>query len=173
MKSVLIAAATLSVILFASAKPAFAVTPITPKVTIENGYIFTPLAGSNATAGYGTLTNISSAPIEILGLKSASFKAAEMHETKEENGLMKMKRLSKLTLKPGEKFELTPGGNHMMLFDATKPLKAGDSITLVFEIADSAGKPTIASPITVKAKDRGSKATDGSTTGSGHDHSHH
>lgn len=146
---------------------AFAVTPITPKVSVENGFIFTPLAGSSATAGYGTLKNISNAKIEILGLRSGAFKAAELHETKEENGLMKMKKLAKLVLNPGETFELKPGGNHMMLFDATKSLKASDEVIVVLEIADAKGQPTIASPIDLVVKDRDAKATD---AGGGHSH---
>lgn len=161
LTAVLLAAA-----LIAPAKAA-AVTPITPKVSVENGYIYAPLAGSNATAGYGTLTNISKSKIEILGLRSDAFKASELHETKEEKGLMKMKKLSKLVLNPGEKFELKPGGNHMMLFDATKSLKAGDQVVMVLEIADSEGKPTVASPLDLTVKNRDAKATE---AGGGHSH---
>lgn len=102
-------------------------------LAFEKGYVFAPMAGSTATAGYGTLVNTSKKTLEITALNSTTFKAAEMHETKEENGLMKMKKLVKLTLKPGERFELKPGGNHLMLFEATPGLKPGDTVTLTFE----------------------------------------
>ena len=131
-----------------------AVTPITPKLALESGYVFAPLAGSAATAGYGVLTNISKETLTIVGVNSESFKAIELHETKEENGLMKMKRLSKLTLKPQQKFELKPGGNHLMLFDASPRVKQGDTVTLVFQIEDKTGKPTIQSPVDIPVKAR-------------------
>ncbi len=131
-----------------------AVTPVTPRLDLERGYVFAPLAGSPATAGYGVLTNISKETLTIVGVNSESFKAIELHETKEENGLMKMKRLPKLTLKPQQKFELKPGGNHLMLFEANPLVKQGDRVTLVFQIEDKTGKPTIQSPVDVPVKAR-------------------
>ena len=55
-----------------------------------------------------------------------------------ENGVMKMREVSSIELKPGEKVAMQPGdGYHLMLMGLTQQLKVGDKfpMTLTFEKA--------------------------------------
>ena len=73
-------------------------------------------------------------------LLSASSPAAgivEIHEMKMANGMMQMREVTGLEIKPGATVELKPGGYHVMLMDLKTPLKQGESVpvTLKFEKA--------------------------------------
>ena len=61
----------------------------------------------------------------------------QIHEMKMDGGMMKMREITGLDLKPGATVELKPGGYHVMLMDLKQPLKQGESVpvTLSFEKA--------------------------------------
>ena len=104
-----------------------------------------PTAG-NATTGaaYFTVTN-TGAPDSLLGASTPAAAAATVHETINDNGVMKMRPVPSIPLTAGKPVTLAPGGYHVMLMGLKKPLKAGDSfpLTLTFEHAQ---------PITVTVK---------------------
>ena len=133
----------------ASAASTNPVAAVATDLTVENGVIYEPLKGSPATAGYGTLTNQSSQRIEISGISVSGFKASEIHTTVEENGLMKMKKLERVVIEPKGKFELKPGGNHIMLFDSSRTFKTGEVVPVVFTTKTS--KLTVAFKIQKRA----------------------
>lgn len=55
---------------------------------------------------------------------------AHLHESKDENGVMKMKMLEALDIAPGQPATLKPGGLHIMLMGLKAPLKKGETIPL-------------------------------------------
>ena len=61
-------------------------------------------------------------------------KAAEIHTMSMENGVMKMRQLEDLPLPAKQPVKLGPGGDHLMLFNLKKPLKAGEEIPLTLTI---------------------------------------
>src|SRR4051812_29512977 len=70
---------------------------------------------------------------------------AQIHETLQENGVMKMRSVQRLPLEPGKPVAFAPGSYHVMLMELKQPLQAGDSfpLTLTFEKA---------APVTVQVK---------------------
>jgi copper(I)-binding protein len=48
-----------------------------------------------------------------------------------------MVRVAELTLPAGEAVRLTPGGQHLMLFDITGPLVPGTKVALSLRFADA------------------------------------
>jgi copper(I)-binding protein len=70
----------------------------------------------------------------LVGVKSSNAKTAEIHSMSHESGVMKMRKLDFLDLPAGEAVALEPGGNHVMLFDIRKPLKAGEHVKLTLVI---------------------------------------
>lgn len=62
---------------------------------------------------------------------------AQLHVTIEDHGVMKMRPLAALDVKPGEPAMLAPGAQHLMLIGLKAPLKVGDTfpVTLTFEKA--------------------------------------
>ena len=78
---------------------------------------------------------------------SPAAKTAELHETVDENGVMKMVHHPEgWEIPAGGTLELKPGGKHIMLIGLTAPLVAGEKIkvTLNFE---KAGAQTIDVPV--------------------------
>ena len=54
-----------------------------------------------------------------------------------DGGLMKMRAVKGIDLKPGATVELRPGGYHVMLEDLKQPLKEGDHVPLVLTFEKS------------------------------------
>jgi copper(I)-binding protein len=69
-------------------------------------------------------------------------------------GVMQMRAVSTVEVKPGDKLELKPGGYHAMLSDLKQPLKAGDRfpLTLTFQHAG-------AIEVSVRVEAMGAKST--------------
>ncbi len=53
----------------------------------------------------------------------------EMHASSEENGMMRMRPLPTVELKPGETFVFAPGGAHLMLLGLRQPLAARHAVS--------------------------------------------
>ncbi|RYZ91713.1 MAG: copper chaperone PCu(A)C [Proteobacteria bacterium] len=128
MKAILAPALCL-VSIFGSA--AFA-APEAAIVTFTNARIIEPVKGANVTAAYAVIKNETGKPMTLVISQVAPFKAIEMHETYEKDEKMGMRRIENLTVAAHESFELKPGGNHLMLFDPSREVKAGEQIEATF-----------------------------------------
>ena len=87
-----------------------------PVLRVDNAWIRTPIAGRDVTAGYCDITNTGSAPVAITGFSGEGLRV-EIHETIDEDGMMRMRPVPSLHLDAGETVSLAPGGKHLMLFD--------------------------------------------------------
>jgi periplasmic copper chaperone A len=116
----------------------------------------TPTA--KAAAAYVTVMNHGGEPDRLLSVSTPAAEAAELHQSVEENGVMKMPSLESAELPAMGTLEMKPGGVHVMLMGLKAPLKEGESIviTLTFE---KAGKLDVTVPV-------------GGVAASGHDHGH-
>jgi len=61
----------------------------------------------------------------------------EMHEHVHQDGLMKMQQVADLPIAAGESLAFQPGGYHLMLFNLTKPLTAGEHFPLTLHFANA------------------------------------
>ena len=68
--------------------------------------------------------------------------AVEIHDMFEEAGVMKMRRIDGVEVKPGSPAELKPGGKHAMMMNLKRQLAAGDTIKLVL-VFEKAGEITV------------------------------
>jgi copper(I)-binding protein len=115
-------------------------------------------AGSAAMgAAYLTVTD-NGTPDRLVGASTPAAASAQLHETINDNGVMKMRPVAAIVLDPGKPVTLAPGGYHVMLMGLKNPLNAGDSfpLTLTFEHAQ---------PIAVTVKVEAAGAS-----GTAHDH---
>lgn len=87
-------------------------------------------------AAFLTLTGQGS-PDRLVGVSSTVAESAELHETIDDKGVLKMRPVAGIALEPGKTVTLAPGGRHVMLMGLKAPLKQGDSfpLTLRFEHA--------------------------------------
>jgi len=67
---------------------------------------------------------------------------AELHESYEENGVMKMRPIASLPVAAGKMVMLKPGGYHIMLVGLTKALTPGETFPLTLDFA-KAGDITV------------------------------
>jgi len=91
---------------------------------------------SPVMAGYVTIENTGAGEALIDDVESKSFSGGDIHEMREISGMMRMRPVAQLRIEPGQVVELKPGGLHLMLFQPTVPLKAGDTATLEFLLSD-------------------------------------
>jgi len=87
-------------------------------------------------AAYMTLVNNSNQAVLIDSVTSPDFASAEVHRSWVEDGIAHMQPVSQLEVPASGTLVLEPGGYHLMLFDAQRPLQAGDTVTLLLHRAD-------------------------------------
>ena len=86
-------------------------------------------------AVYVTLSNAGSQADALVSASSDAAQTVELHEVKNEGGVMKMRPVSAIPVPAGGKAELKPGGYHIMLMGLKHDLKPGEKVpvTLKFE----------------------------------------
>ena len=100
------------------------------QLSVEDAWIAEAPPVSKVMVAYMTLRNSGKDPIEIIAAESDIYSSIEFHETVHEDGLAKMLRHGSLKILPNQSLQLKRGGKHLMLFNPTKRLKAGDIVTI-------------------------------------------
>jgi len=88
--------------------------------------------------GYLRITNTGDAADRLLGGEAAFAGDVQVHATRMEDGVMRMREMADgVEIPPGESVALEPGGLHLMLTELAEPLVEGEprAITLTFERA--------------------------------------
>ena len=103
--------------------------------TAQQAVIRMPVPGMAKSVGYVELLNQTQTDLRLVAARSELIGAIEFHETREQDGLMRMRRLSELVVPAGGAVKLQPGGKHLMLF-RMEPLEVGQQVTVEFESSD-------------------------------------
>jgi len=108
-------------------------------VTIANAWARATPGGATVGAVFLEIRTDKKTSDRLTGISSPAADRTEIHSSSMQGGVMKMRRLDTIDLKPGAALVLKPMGDHIMLFDLKRSLKEGDSIdlTLTFEKAGS------------------------------------
>lgn len=106
------------------------------QLRVEDAWIREAPPGASVMAGYATLRNTGDEPLRVLAVQSASFRNASIHETVTSDGMSRMRELHDLDIAPGGRVVLRPGGIHLMLMDPRSPVALGDTVEIVFLLAD-------------------------------------
>jgi copper(I)-binding protein len=116
--------------------PAFA-ADARKSLDIREPYARATPPGSKSTAVFMTIENKGAVADRLVSAASPVAGIVEIHEMKIDGGMMQMREVKDIEVKPGTTVELKPGGYHIMLMDLKQPLKQGDSlpVTLRFEKA--------------------------------------
>ena len=109
----------------------------------------TLLAGDPAPVNSSAYMTISASRRDrLVGVESPVARSAEIHETRAQDGMMRMGPADPedLVVGPGQAVELRPGGLHIMLMGLQAPLAEGDTvrIDLLFE---SGARLTVPTPV--------------------------
>ena len=88
-----------------------------PTLAFDNAWVRAPVAGRTVTAAYCDVTNPGDTPIDIIGFGSDHpGLRVEIHESIEHGGMMRMRRLARVTIPAKATVSFAPGGRHLMLF---------------------------------------------------------
>jgi copper(I)-binding protein len=91
----------------------------------------------STAAGYLSVQNTGKAPDRLIGAATPEAARIEMHVTRIENDVAKMREVKAFEIEPGATLKLEPGGAHLMLVAPKRSFKAGERVpvTLRFEKA--------------------------------------
>lgn len=120
-------------------------------ISVEDAQIRQPMPGRTVTAGYLTLHNHTAADLQLVGVSSTSFDRAELHQHSHRDGMMRMEQVSAITVPAKGQVTLAPGGLHLMLFEPTAELEAGQSVALTLMFADG-GQLAVTVPVVAMPK---------------------
>ncbi|MEQ8799935.1 MAG: copper chaperone PCu(A)C [Salinisphaeraceae bacterium] len=108
---------------------------------VETPWVRLPPPGAPMQAAYFELHNPGNRQVIVSGVTSPDFKRVMMHETVDRDGQATMVHLDELSVGPGERVALRPGGAHVMLSAPPEAPAPGDSVT--FELkCGAAGEAT-------------------------------
>ena len=109
-------------------------------VTATDAWVRGTVPAQKTTGAFVTLE--SSEDAKLISVTTPAAKVAEIHESMQSQGVMRMHAVDQVPLPAGKRVELKPGGFHVMLVDLSKPLAEGDSVPLTLTIEDKQGKRT-------------------------------
>ena len=101
------------------------------KLHVSDLYAGATAPGQPAAAVYLTIENKGDQEDQLISISTAAAKSTELHTMSMSGDVMKMREVDTLTLKPGAKIAMAPGGGyHLMLIGLQRPLAAGQQIAL-------------------------------------------
>lgn len=103
-----------------------------PAPSVADAYAPATAGAASVGVVYLELTNGDRADT-LIGAHAPNARAAEIHGTTMEQGMMRMRPVPALPLGRREHVRFEPGGLHVMLLDLAGPLRPGDEFTLVLE----------------------------------------
>lgn len=111
--------------------------PKTDMPTLSFNKIIVPEAPPVASVmvAYMNIKNNSNKTQTITQIMSPQFKRVEIHKMSMANGMMDMKQIKDLPLKPKQTITLETGGLHVMLIKPIKTLKHDDKVEITFKLS--------------------------------------
>ena len=107
----------------------------TSSISIDHAWSRAAMSGHQG-AVYMSITDTGSADT-LTSVSSPVATSADVHETINDNGVMKMRPVASLAIAPGKAVTLAPGGYHIMLMNLKHALNEGDSFPITLTFAKS------------------------------------
>lgn len=102
-----------------------------PVVEVEEAWVRLPAVPGRPAAGYFTLRAYN-ADIRLVRVQSGDAERVELHDTRMEDGVMRMVPLDDAVIPQGRELSFEPGGAHAMLFGVADGVRPGGRIALTF-----------------------------------------
>ncbi|MBA4749009.1 MAG: copper chaperone PCu(A)C [Alphaproteobacteria bacterium] len=113
---------------FLSAVSVVSAAPLTGVEVIEAWT--RPGTKDGTTAAYMELKNNNPHAVVIQTASSTMAREVQLHETKDEDGVMKMRQQASWTIEPGQTLVLRPGSYHIMLIGLHSDVTTKDTLAL-------------------------------------------
>jgi periplasmic copper chaperone A len=98
------------------------------------------------SAVYLTLRNLGPLPDRLAAGETPAAESVEIHESRMEDGIMKMRPVDGIGIPAGAVVELQPGGLHLMLLNLRSSLVEGDTVALSLRF-EEAGSLDVRVPV--------------------------
>lgn len=89
-----------------------------------------PTSQSRTGAVYLSIMNMGKENDDLVSISTPVSASAMLHESKDDNGVMKMEMRDQLEIPAGKTIDILPGHMHIMLVGLKAPLKIGDNVPL-------------------------------------------
>lgn len=99
-------------------------------LTVENAWISEAPPVSKVMVAYMAINNKSNEAITITKAESDLYSSIEFHETIHNDDIARMIRHDELNIPANSNIQLKRGAKHFMLFNPTKHLKAGETVSI-------------------------------------------
>ncbi len=105
------------------------------EIRIRDAWVQAAPPNVKVLAAYLEISNNGGKPEILVNVSSPAFDQVGIHRSVMHGNMAHMEHLKELAIPPHASVTLKPGGLHLMLMDAKKPIHAGDSIpmTLTFK----------------------------------------
>lgn len=107
----------------------------------EQAWIRAAPPGMPMLAGYARLTNRGPDELRLVSVSGDEFGAIELHRTRTEDGISRMRPVPVLEIPAGRTVVLEPGGLHLMLMRPVRSLDEGDRLILELGFEDGRKLP--------------------------------
>jgi copper(I)-binding protein len=110
------------------------------EVTVTDPWIRGTVTGQSETGAFMTIK--STEALKLVGASSPVARKVEVHKMEMDQGVMRMRPMSKLEIPANSAVALKPGSYHVMLMGISKPLTAGEKVPLTLQFQNKEGKMT-------------------------------
>ncbi len=104
---------------------------IASDIMIMDAVVKPPLKGAVTAAATFSVMNHGAAADRMVGIATDAAEVAELHETKDENGISRMRMVEALEILPGATVDLADAKMHVMLTGLTRGLQKGEKVHLI------------------------------------------
>ena len=144
--------------------PLWLAAPAWAEVTVENAWVRMPPPVVDTAAGYLELKNSGGQEVSVVGIECDAAATPEFHSMQMHDGMVHMQRMEKVSIPAGGSVRFEPGGDHLMLKELTRELKAGDRVTIRIDLSNGESVSVVAEVLDMRAKPQGEEH------GGGHHH---
>lgn len=103
---------------------------------VKEGWIRLAPGGMPMQAGFGRIDNACPMPVTIVSASSPAYTGVELHESKVEGGISRMRAVPELRIAPYATALLQPGGLHLMLRRPRATPAPGSRVAIAFALQD-------------------------------------
>lgn len=109
-------------------------------VSVVDPYVRLAPPNSPATGAFMVIKNNGDKAVKVLKADNPASRVTELHTHLNDGGVMRMRPVSAIDIKPREEAVLQPGGLHVMLIDLKAPMKEGDIVPITLSFDDGSSK---------------------------------
>jgi copper(I)-binding protein len=128
---------TLSLVFGALCVTVVAAKGPTPGITVSDAWTRPTMEGMPMGVAYFTIVNARDDEDVLLSASTPVAAQVEMHETRFEDGMAKMRPLAGIRVPARGRVAVAPGGIHLMLVDLKAPLVAGTKVPMTLQFRNA------------------------------------